>query len=106
MRRSTGLRYIYEARFGVGASLVQECFAVVGVAVGVALLFASQVASTSLTHAVAQLNTELVGSAQLQLKARGYEGVPEEVITGSACAGRHERPTNPRTAGQSAGVPC
>jgi putative ABC transport system permease protein len=80
MKRLTGLRYIYETRFGVGASLVQECFAVVGVAVGVALLFASQVASTSLTHAVAQLNTQLVGSAQLQLKARGYEGVPEEVV--------------------------
>jgi putative ABC transport system permease protein len=80
MRRLTGLRYIYEARLGVGASLVQECFAVLGIAVGVALLFASQVASTSLTHSVAQLNTQLVGSAQLQLKARGNEGVPEEIV--------------------------
>ncbi|HTU79397.1 MAG TPA: FtsX-like permease family protein [Solirubrobacteraceae bacterium] len=79
MRRLSGLRYIYEARFGAGESLVQECFAVLGIAVGVALLFASQVASTSLTRAVAQLNTQLVGSAQLQLKARGYEGVPEAV---------------------------
>jgi putative ABC transport system permease protein len=79
MRRLSGLRYIYEARFGAGESLVQECFAVLGIAVGVALLFASQVASTSLTRAVAQLNTQLVGSAQLQLKARGSEGVPEAV---------------------------
>jgi len=80
MRRLSGLRYIYEARFGARASLVQECFAVLGIAVGVALLFASQVASTSLTRAVAQLNTQLVGTAQLQLKARGYEGVPEAVV--------------------------
>jgi putative ABC transport system permease protein len=80
MRRLSGLLYIFEARSGAGASLVQECFAILGIAVGVALLFASQVASTSLTRAVAQLNTQLVGSAQLQLKARGYEGVPEAVV--------------------------
>jgi putative ABC transport system permease protein len=80
MRPLSGLRYIYEARSGAGESLIQECFAVVGIAVGVALLFASQVASTSLTRAVAQLNTQLVGSAQLQLKARGGEGVPEAVV--------------------------
>jgi putative ABC transport system permease protein len=80
MRRLSGFRYMYEARFGAGASLVQECFAVLGIAVGVALLFASQVSSTSLARAVAQLNTQLVGSAQLQLKARGYEGVPEAIV--------------------------
>lgn len=81
MRRLSGLRYIHEARHGARGSLVQEGFAVLGIAVGVALLFASQVSSTSLTHAVAQLNGELVGSAQVQLKARGYEGVPERLLT-------------------------
>lgn len=80
MRRLSGLRYIYEARFGTRASLIQEGFAVLGIAVGVALLFASQVSSTSLTRAVAQLNRQLVGSAQVQLKARDYEGVSERLL--------------------------
>jgi putative ABC transport system permease protein len=80
LRRLSGLRYIYEARLGVRASLIQEGFAVLGIAVGVALLFASQVSSTSLTHAVTQLNSQLVGSAQLQLKARGSEGVSESLL--------------------------
>lgn len=80
MKRLSGLHYIYEARLGAGTSLIQECFAVIGIAVGVALLFASQVSSTSLTHAVAELNTQLVGSAQLQLKTRSYEGVQEGVV--------------------------
>ncbi len=80
MRRLSGLRYIYEARLGARASLIQEGFAVLGIAVGVALLFASQVSSTSLTRAVAQLNSQLVGSAQVQLKARDYEGVSEQLL--------------------------
>jgi putative ABC transport system permease protein len=77
----SNLRFIYEARFGARAALVQEGFAVLGIAVGVALLFASQVASTSLTHAVARLNSQLVGNAQLQLRARSYEGVSDQLLT-------------------------
>jgi putative ABC transport system permease protein len=80
LRVLSGLRYIYEARFGARASLIQEGFAVLGIAVGVALLFASQVSSTSLDHAVAQLNSQLVGRAQVQLKARGYEGVSDRLL--------------------------
>ncbi len=78
--RLSGIRYIYEARLGARAVLVQEGFAILGIAVGVALLFASQVSSTSLTHGVAQLNNQLVGSAQVQLKARGVEGVSERLL--------------------------
>jgi putative ABC transport system permease protein len=78
--RLSGIRYIYEARLGARAVLVQEGFAVLGIAVGVALLFASQVSSTSLTRGVAQLNSQLVGSAQVQLKARGVEGVSERLL--------------------------
>jgi putative ABC transport system permease protein len=78
--RLSGIRYIYEARLGARAVLVQECFAILGIAVGVALLFASQVSSTSLTHGVAQLNSQLIGNAQLQLKARGVEGVSERLL--------------------------
>jgi putative ABC transport system permease protein len=78
--RLSSLRYIYEARLGARAMFVQEGFAVLGIAVGVALLFASQVSSTSLTRAVTQLNSQLVGSAQVQLKARSYEGVPGRLL--------------------------
>lgn len=76
----SGIRYIYEARLEARAVLVQEGFAILGIAVGVALLFASQVASTSLTHSVTQLNSQLVGSAQVQLEARGPEGVREQLL--------------------------
>jgi putative ABC transport system permease protein len=76
----SGIRYIYEARFEARAVLVQEVFAIIGIAVGVALLFASQVSSTSLTRSVAQLNSQLVGNAQVQLDARGPEGVSERLL--------------------------
>lgn len=76
----SGILYIYEARFESKAVLVQELFAVLGIAVGVALLFASQVASTSLTSSVSQLNNQFVGSAQVQLQARGPEGVNERIV--------------------------
>ncbi len=80
MIRFSGIRYIYEARLATRAIVVQEAFAILGIAVGVALLFASQVSSTSLNRAVTQLNDQLVGSAQLQLKARSYQGVPERLL--------------------------
>jgi putative ABC transport system permease protein len=76
----SGIRYIYAARLEARAVLVQEGFAILGIAVGVALLFASQVSSTSLNHSVAQLNNQLVGSAQLQIEARGPEGFPERLV--------------------------
>lgn len=57
--------------------LVQESLAVLGIAVGVALLFASQVASQSLDGSVRQLTRELVGGTQYQLDARGPSGFPE-----------------------------
>ncbi len=76
----SGIRYIYEARFEARAVLVQEVFAILGIAVGVALLFASQVSSASLTRSVAQLNSQLVGSAQVQLDARGPEGFRERLL--------------------------
>ncbi len=80
MIRRLPIRYIYEARFATRAVVVQEGFAVLGIAVGVALLFASQVSSSSLNGAVSQLNNQLVGSAQVQLKARSYQGVPERLL--------------------------
>ncbi len=76
----SGILYLYEIRLKSKTVLIQEAFAVLGIAIGVALLFASQVASTSLTNAVSQLNTQFVGSAQVQLEARGPEGVSEHLL--------------------------
>jgi putative ABC transport system permease protein len=61
--------------------LVQEALAVLGIAVGVALLFASQVASTSLSGSVQQLTSEIIGrNQQIQVDARGPAGVDEQLL--------------------------
>ncbi|HXM87427.1 MAG TPA: FtsX-like permease family protein [Solirubrobacteraceae bacterium] len=61
--------------------LLQMAFAVFGISVGVALLFGSQIASTTLTHSAAQLNTtQLVGAAQVQLDSTGPEGFPQALL--------------------------
>ena len=72
---------IYRARLRVRRVLVQELLAVLGLAVGVALLFASQVASTSLDHSVSQLSRDLVGNMQLQLQARGPQGFDKQLLS-------------------------
>lgn len=56
---------------------VQELLAVAGIAVGVALIYASQVANSSMAGPVHQLNEALVGSSELQLVARGWDGFRE-----------------------------
>jgi len=72
------LLHLYRVR--VRARLAQECFAVVGIAAGVALLFASQVASQSLSSSVAQLSHGIVGNATMQLLAREPQGMPESLL--------------------------
>lgn len=72
--------WLYRARLRARAVLVQECFAIIGIAVGVALLFASQVASTSLTRSVSQLNSQLVGNTQYQVDARSPGGFNERLL--------------------------
>ena len=72
--------FIYRARLRERVVVVQELLAVLGIAVGVALLFASQVASTSLDSSVRQLSKQLVGATQYQLGARGPEGFSERVV--------------------------
>lgn len=71
--------YLYRVR--LRARLVQELLAVVGIASGVALLFASQVANTSLTGSVTRLADDLVGNAQLQLVGRSPYGFDESRLT-------------------------
>jgi putative ABC transport system permease protein len=53
---------------------VQELLAMLGIAAGVALLYATQVASTSLSGPIRTLNDGLVGDSQLQVLSRGSVG--------------------------------
>lgn len=78
MRLST-IFYLYRVR--LRARLVQELLAVAGIAVGVALLFASQVANTSLTGSVENLTRGLIGAARLQVIARDSRGFDERLLT-------------------------
>jgi putative ABC transport system permease protein len=76
--RPLGIFYLYRVR--LRARLVPEALAMVGIAVGVALLFASQVANTSLNGSVRQLTSGLVGQSRLQLEARSPQGFPESLL--------------------------
>jgi putative ABC transport system permease protein len=70
--------HLYRVR--LRARALQECFAVVGIAAGVGLLFASQIASSSLSSSVGELNRGIVGGATLQLTARDARGFPEALV--------------------------
>jgi putative ABC transport system permease protein len=74
-----GILHLYRVRFR--ARFVQELLAVLGIAVGVALLFASQVANHSLNGSVAQLTSGLVGQSRLQLAARSPNGFDEALLS-------------------------
>jgi putative ABC transport system permease protein len=76
--RFANVVHLYRVR--LRARLLQECFAVVGIAAGVGLLFASQIASSSLSSSVGQLNSGIVGAATLQLTARDAHGFPEKLV--------------------------
>jgi len=73
-----GILHLYRVR--LRSRLVQDTFAGIGIAVGVALLFASQVASTSLNGSVRQLTSGLVGRSRLQLQARSPLGFDEALL--------------------------
>lgn len=72
--------FLYRARLRARTVLVQEGFAIAGIAVGVALLFASQVSSASLTSSAARMAKQVVGDTQLQLDSRGADGLSEKVV--------------------------
>jgi putative ABC transport system permease protein len=78
--RLANLLHLYRVR--LRSRLLQECFAVVGIAAGVALLFASQIASNSLSSSVAQLSQGIVGSAKLQVLARDPRGFDQRLLGG------------------------
>lgn len=72
------LLHLYRVR--LRARWVQECFALLGIAAGVALLFASQVASESLKSSVSELSHGIVGKAGLQLLARDAHGMRQSEL--------------------------
>ncbi len=75
------LNVLHLYRVRLRARALQELFAIVGIAAGVALLFASQVASSSLSSSVAQLSQGIVGNASLQLLARDAQGMEAGLVT-------------------------
>jgi putative ABC transport system permease protein len=67
-------------RVRLRSRIVQEAFALSGIAVGVALLFASQVASTSLNGSIQQITNGIVGRMRFQLVARAPEGFDQRLL--------------------------
>jgi putative ABC transport system permease protein len=78
--RLSSIAHLYRVRLKARVVLVQELLAVLGLAVGVALLFASQVASASLNGSVRQLTNGIVGQSQYQLTARDQYGFDERML--------------------------
>ena len=59
---------------------LSELLAVLGIAAGVALLFAVQVANKSATRSFEELNEGMVGRASLEVAARGPQGFNQELF--------------------------
>ena len=78
--RISGIAHLYLVRLKSRAALMQEIFAVLGISVGVALLFASQIASTSLNGSVAQLATGVLGNATYEIKSRSPAGLEQGML--------------------------
>ncbi|HTW40732.1 MAG TPA: FtsX-like permease family protein [Solirubrobacteraceae bacterium] len=74
----SGLLFFYRERLRQQA--VEELLAGFGIAVAVALLFAVTVASQSVASSAEEVNRALVGPANLQLRARGPEGLSEALL--------------------------
>ncbi len=73
-----GILHLYRVR--LRGRIVQEALVVVGISVGVALLFASQVANASLNGSVSQLTGGLVGQSRLQVEARSPQGFDASLL--------------------------
>ena len=76
--RLSGLLYLYGRRLRTRPG--QELFAGVGIAIGVALVFAVQVANSSITDASSAILHGIVGNASLQLRARDASGFDERLL--------------------------
>jgi putative ABC transport system permease protein len=67
-------------RVRLRARLSHELFAILGIAVGVALLFASQIVRASPDNAIKQLVNGVVGEMRFQLAARGSGGFDQSLL--------------------------
>jgi putative ABC transport system permease protein len=76
--RFAALLYFYGRRLRTHP--VQETLAGLGIAVGVALVFAVQVANSSVTNSSSQVVKSIVGSADLQLRSRTAAGLDERLV--------------------------
>jgi putative ABC transport system permease protein len=76
--RLTSIIHLYRTR--LRARLGQELLALVGITVGVALVFAALVADTSLTGSVKQLTSGIVGQTRFQLAARSSDGFDQRLL--------------------------
>jgi putative ABC transport system permease protein len=76
--RPYALLYLYRARLRVNAA--QELMAAVGVAVAVALLFSTLVASTSVSSSSDEVVRAVIGPADLQVRSRSSDGFDEGLL--------------------------
>jgi putative ABC transport system permease protein len=76
--RLSALAYLYGRRLRTHP--VQELLAGLGIAVGVALVFAVQVATSSVDESSSQIVHAIVGPADLQLRARSEAGIDEALV--------------------------
>ncbi len=75
----TALVYFYLRRLRTHP--VQEALAGFGIAIGVALVFAVQVANSSIADSAGSVVRSIVGVADLQVRARGPSGMPEALVS-------------------------
>ena len=76
--RPYALVYLYRNRLRVHA--VQELFAGLGVAIAVALVFATLVANGSVAGSATEVIRAVVGPANLQLRSRSADGLDERLL--------------------------
>jgi putative ABC transport system permease protein len=62
------------------AHAAQECFAGLGIAIAVALVFAATVAQSSIAGSSGEVVRAVTGPASLQLRARGGQGFDERIL--------------------------
>ena len=76
--RPYALFSLYRRRLRVHAA--QECFAAIGIAIAVALVFAATVAESSIAGSSAEVVKAVTGPATLQLRARSGQGFEERLL--------------------------
>jgi putative ABC transport system permease protein len=76
--RPYALLYLYRARLRVNAA--QELMAAIGVAVAVALLFSTLVASASISSSSDEVVRAVIGPANLQVRSRSSDGFDEGLL--------------------------